>query len=351
MRAKITYFVTAAVLVFYFVLVGSRGVLLIRHGTLLTVAFGVAVLILPVIGVWFLWKNTQFVSRANALAAELDAEGGLPVDELVRTPSGRIDRDSADAVFARRREETEDAPDDWRCWFRLAVAYQDARDTPRARKAMQRAIALHMKEARPGTPERACRAGPAIGPRASGLSVLVPPRLHRVGRPVERLAPRQEVGVAVGEQWPERLATLAYDDQRLSLDRAREPEPLHRLLHGTDGGDPVPRHGHRGEEADPAHAVPADPGADSQESQCAADDHEGQHHAHRRARQCPGERDDHSREQDEGREQQQEGRGRDPPGSRTVRTTPTVVVVERKRDVLGARVKRAVGRQKGQGHD
>ncbi|MBL0778585.1 MULTISPECIES: tetratricopeptide repeat protein [Streptomyces] len=143
MRAKITYLVTALVLVVYFVLVGSRGVLLIRHGTPLTIVFGVAVLVLPVIGVWFLWKNTQFVQRANRLAAELEAEGGLPVDELVRTPSGRVDRASADAVFARRRAETEDHPDDWRCWFRLAVAYHDARDTPRARKAMQRAIALH----------------------------------------------------------------------------------------------------------------------------------------------------------------------------------------------------------------
>ncbi|MEU6628538.1 tetratricopeptide repeat protein [Streptomyces parvus] len=150
MRAKITYFITAAVLVFYFFLVGSRGVMLIRHGTPVTVTFGVAVLILPVIGVWFLWKNTQFVRRANALAAELDAEGGLPVDDLPRAPSGRIERDAADAVFTKRREEAEDAPDDWRTWFRLAVAYQDARDTPRARKAMQRAIALH--KSRPSTP-------------------------------------------------------------------------------------------------------------------------------------------------------------------------------------------------------
>ncbi|WP_392672989.1 hypothetical protein [Streptomyces sp. LN785] len=162
MRAKISYLVTAAVLVFYFVLVGSRGVLLIEHGTLLTITFGVAVLILPVIGIWFLWKNTQFVRRANALAAELDAEGGLPVDELIRTPGGRIDRDSADAVFARRREETEDSPGDWRCWFRLAVAYQDARDTPRARKAMQRAIALHMNAAPAGA------AGPSAAPGTSG---------------------------------------------------------------------------------------------------------------------------------------------------------------------------------------
>ncbi|MEU6105656.1 hypothetical protein [Streptomyces flaveolus] len=143
MRAKISYVITAAVLVFYFALVGSRGVMLIDAGTPLTVTLGVAVLVLPAIGLWFLWKNTQFVRRANQLAAELDAEGGLPVDELKRTPSGRIDRASADEVFARRKAETEAAPDDWRSWFRLAVAYQDARDTPRARKAMQRAIALH----------------------------------------------------------------------------------------------------------------------------------------------------------------------------------------------------------------
>ncbi|MEV7172890.1 hypothetical protein AB0O18_24710 [Streptomyces sp. NPDC093224] len=146
MRAKITYFLTAAVLVVYFVLVGSRGLMLIQQGTWLTVTFGAAVLILPVIGVWFLWKNTQFVTRANQLAGELEAEGGLPVDELERDQYGRVLRDSADEVFARRKAETEDAPGDWRSWFRLAVAYHDARDTPRARKAMQRAIALHDKK-------------------------------------------------------------------------------------------------------------------------------------------------------------------------------------------------------------
>ncbi|MFD0354738.1 hypothetical protein ACFVHW_13530 [Streptomyces sp. NPDC127110] len=147
MRAKITYLVTAAVLVVYFALVGSRGLLLIQQGTWLTVTFGAAVLILPVIGIWFLWMNTRFVTRANQLASELEAEGGLPVDELERDQYGRILRDSADEVFARRKAETEDAPGDWRTWFRLAVAYHDARDTPRARKAMQRAIALHQARA------------------------------------------------------------------------------------------------------------------------------------------------------------------------------------------------------------
>ncbi|MFI9719644.1 hypothetical protein ACIHFE_08300 [Streptomyces sp. NPDC052396] len=143
MRAKIVYFALAAVLVVYFVLVGSRGVMLIQQGTAITVAFGAAVLILPFIGAWFLYQTTKFARDANRLATELEGEGGLPVDELVRTPGGRIDRDSADEVFARRRAEALDAPEDWRSWFRLAVAYHDARDTPRARKAMQRAIALH----------------------------------------------------------------------------------------------------------------------------------------------------------------------------------------------------------------
>ncbi|GHF55346.1 MULTISPECIES: hypothetical protein [Streptomyces] len=147
MRAKIVYFALAAVLVVYFVLVGSRGVMLIEQGTVITVAFGVAVLVLPFIGAWFLYKTTKFARDANRLAQVLEAEGGLPVDELVRTPSGRIDRDSADEVFRRRQAETEAAPGDWRSWFRLAVAYHDARDTPRARKAMQHAIALHAKSA------------------------------------------------------------------------------------------------------------------------------------------------------------------------------------------------------------
>ncbi len=143
MRARLTYFTLTAVLVGYFVLVGGRGVALIRQGTPVTVAFGLAVLALPAIGMWFLWHTTRFARSANRLAAELEAEGGLPVDELERTPSGRIDRTSADAVFTRRKAEAEAGPGDWRNWFRLAVAYHDARDTPRARKAMQRAIALH----------------------------------------------------------------------------------------------------------------------------------------------------------------------------------------------------------------
>jgi Flp pilus assembly protein TadD len=58
-------------------------------------------------------------------------------------PSGRPERAAADALFETRREEVEAAPEDWQAWFRLALAYDDARDRRRARAAMRRAIALH----------------------------------------------------------------------------------------------------------------------------------------------------------------------------------------------------------------
>jgi hypothetical protein len=148
MRAKLGYVASALALLFYLALAGDRGVMLIADGRPVTVAFGLAVLVLPLIGGWFLWHTTQFARHAGRLSRELDAEGGLPVDELVHTPSGRIDRDCADAVFVKRQAETEAAPDDWRSWFRLAIAYFDARDAPRARKAMRHAIALHDSERR-----------------------------------------------------------------------------------------------------------------------------------------------------------------------------------------------------------
>ncbi|MFF9014394.1 hypothetical protein ACF09C_15675 [Streptomyces sp. NPDC014870] len=143
MGGKITYVFLATVLVLVFGVVAMEGVLLILTGEPAAMGMGAVAFLLPCVGGWFLWKNTAFARNAQRLARELEAEGGLPVDELKRTAGGRIDRDSADEVFAKRRAETEDSPEDWRCWFRLAVAYHDARDTPRARKAMQRAIALH----------------------------------------------------------------------------------------------------------------------------------------------------------------------------------------------------------------
>ncbi|GAA0702967.1 hypothetical protein GCM10010193_67300 [Kitasatospora atroaurantiaca] len=143
MTSRTGFFLLSGVLLVVAVLCVGEGVQLVATGKPLGIGIGLCAFVIPAIGVWFLRQTVRFGRASEQLARELEAEGGLPVDELKRTTGGRIDRSSADEVFARRRAEAESQPGDWRVWFRLAVAYADAGDTPRARKTMQHAIRLH----------------------------------------------------------------------------------------------------------------------------------------------------------------------------------------------------------------
>ncbi|SEM60805.1 membrane protein [Streptacidiphilus jiangxiensis] len=146
MVARVMYFVVTLALLLGLAVVAATGGQLMASGKAAGVGIGICAEALVGIALWFVWKTYRFGRDSQRLSRMLEAEGGLPVDELKHTPGGGIDRDSADAVFARRKAETEAAPEDWRSWFRLAVAYADARDTPRARKAMERAIKLQQSE-------------------------------------------------------------------------------------------------------------------------------------------------------------------------------------------------------------
>lgn len=143
MKAKRAVAVIAAVFIAYAGLLGWRGVLLIGTGDPVAVVLGIAVLVIPVVGLYLVWRELQFGRQTETLARELAASGGLPVDDLPRRPSGRIDRAAADAAFTKYREEAEAAPDDWRVWFRLSTAYDAAGDRKRARSSMRTAIAHH----------------------------------------------------------------------------------------------------------------------------------------------------------------------------------------------------------------
>jgi len=149
-KQRVTALVLIAVLVFYVALVGSRGVIALSDGEPVTVVLGVGILLVPFVGAWYIWREMRFGFAMQRLARELEAEGALAPDELERTPGGRVVRDSADAAFALRKAETEAAPEDWRTWYRLAVAYGDARDNARGRRAMLTAIRLH--EGKAATP-------------------------------------------------------------------------------------------------------------------------------------------------------------------------------------------------------
>jgi len=117
-------------------------VILLLDAQPLAKAIGAALLILPLIAVWWLVVETRFVVGGQRLLRSLEAEGGLPVDDLPRLPSGRIDPAAGKAEFPRWQAEAEAAPEDWRVWVRLSLAYDAAGDRPRARGAMRRAIGL-----------------------------------------------------------------------------------------------------------------------------------------------------------------------------------------------------------------
>ncbi|OMC57369.1 hypothetical protein A5747_03090 [Mycobacterium sp. IS-836] len=135
-------FLCVALLV-YFVLLGRMAVAMIGSGRAAAVGLGLALLVMPIVGLWAMIATLR-AGFAHQRLARLIAEDGMELDTsaLPRRPSGRIERDAADALFATVRAEVEVEPDDWRRWYRLARAYDYAGDRRRAREAMKTAVKL-----------------------------------------------------------------------------------------------------------------------------------------------------------------------------------------------------------------
>lgn len=140
MNARIVSWVLAALCGLYLLFIAQRSWILLSSGQLVPAVLGLGLILLPVIGVWVVVRELQFGARTAELGRALAEVGGLPEDDLPRTPAGRVIRADADERFAVRRGEVEADPEDWGAWFRLAVAYDDAGDRRRARAAMRTAI-------------------------------------------------------------------------------------------------------------------------------------------------------------------------------------------------------------------
>ncbi|PZU45884.1 MAG: hypothetical protein DI566_09015 [Microbacterium sp.] len=142
MTARIGALIMAALLALYIALVAQRAWLLLTSGEPIGIGMGVALIILPAIAAWALWREVSFGLGTQRLARQLEADGDLPAEQLDVRPSGRPDRDQADALFPAYRDAVEQSPDDWRAWFRLGLAYDGAGDRTRARAALRTAIRL-----------------------------------------------------------------------------------------------------------------------------------------------------------------------------------------------------------------
>ncbi|GAB3128300.1 hypothetical protein [Glaciibacter psychrotolerans] len=148
MKGRVAALFMSVLLLLYIVLVGWRAVLFIGTGEPVAVGIGVALLVLPLIGIWALVREVQFGLRTERLVKMLDAAGALPAEELTVRASGRPVRDEADADFPRFQAEVDAAPNDWASWFRLGLAYDAAGDRKRARQAIRTAISLEQAKRR-----------------------------------------------------------------------------------------------------------------------------------------------------------------------------------------------------------
>ena len=143
LRIQLLIALMCIAMVVYFVLLGRAGFVLVSSGRPAAIGLGVAVFVLPMIGLWAMIATLR-AGFAHQRLARLAREQGrdLDVSALPRRASGRIERDAADELFDSARAEVEAHPDDWVRWYRLARAYDYAGDRGRARETMKKAVAL-----------------------------------------------------------------------------------------------------------------------------------------------------------------------------------------------------------------
>ena len=132
----------ALLLLLYLVVVTQLAVRLIVGDEPVSRGIGIALLVLPLLGLWALIAEVLFGVRSQRLGAIVASEGPLPAELLPLRPSGRPDRSAADVDFPRYQAEVENDPGNWKTWFRRGLADDACGDRRRARQSIRRAISL-----------------------------------------------------------------------------------------------------------------------------------------------------------------------------------------------------------------
>lgn len=109
----------AAAFAVYAVLVAWRGWDFIASGEPAAVGLGLAVLLLPLLAGWLVWREVRFGFRMQELAGRIDM-----VDEH---------------NLEERIEAAQAAPDDWLAWYWAGVGLLEAGDKKQARAALDHA--------------------------------------------------------------------------------------------------------------------------------------------------------------------------------------------------------------------
>lgn len=136
----------SVIVAMYFAFAAQLAVSFLQSSSPVGVALGAALILLPLIGMWYLAQEWRLGLAVQRMADDLDAAERLPVHDGARTPQGKLTDEAAQELFASVSQLTRDNPQDWAAWFHVAYAYDANRDRRMARRSLRYAAALYRDE-------------------------------------------------------------------------------------------------------------------------------------------------------------------------------------------------------------
>ena len=141
MITKIWVGLMLALTLFYVLTLLGRGIILLQESSLIAIAMGLTILVLPLVALWALFAELQFGLKAQRLSRRLIALD-IPGLDLDLRASGRATKDSANKELERIQDAVNRDPEDWSLWFQLGEAHDAAGERKNARAAIRKAILL-----------------------------------------------------------------------------------------------------------------------------------------------------------------------------------------------------------------
>lgn len=134
---------TSTIVALYFVLVASRAVVFLGTDSSVAKMLGVALLLFPVLGVWWLLHEWRLGTAVQRMADQLERDGRLPLHDGEQDARGRLSPQAQEEVFAQAQRGVERSPENWAAWFHVAYAYEASGDRSMARKSLRHAAGLY----------------------------------------------------------------------------------------------------------------------------------------------------------------------------------------------------------------
>jgi len=142
MKTKILL-TTIVMLSFGYVLLSLvRAIQISSYDDVTTVVWQIGIVLIAGISFGLIIREILFGIQMQKLARLMNQEQMLLPDTLSKLPSGRTERSEADARFSMIQLEVEQQPENWKGWFRLGLAYDEAGDRRRARASMRHSLRL-----------------------------------------------------------------------------------------------------------------------------------------------------------------------------------------------------------------